>query len=130
MSRAHYRYPRNWTLEVDRGPYSFGFAYSSSPFAYAGPPRYLRYLLSMDVTRDELNALMRLVQDLHDLYRGYPTVSSCYGSSLRVTGIEVTEAEARRMTQPGNDPLEILLGTFPECGYRLVAVDDPLVFGS
>lgn len=131
MSRIHRRYPRNWTLDMVRdSPYG-GYPSSAFAFALAGPPRYL---LAMDVTWDGMQSLLQLIEDRHDAYRGYPVFSHNHehrsqGYYVRVTGIEVTEAEARRMTQPGTDPLEVLLGTFPECGYRLTAIPDPLVFG-
>lgn len=124
MSRYHS--PRVWTLDMKREPYWSAYTAMGSPFAYAGPPRYL---LSMDVTIDQMQELLRLVEGRHDPYRGYPSfIHHMTTSYVRVTGIEVTEAEARRITQ-GADPLEVLLGTFPECGYRLVAVPDPLLGG-
>lgn len=117
MSRIHRRGEyRDWSLEAVRPEYY----YSLSPSF----PVAVRYRLSVSVfSRDEAQQLIDAVTD-----RCCPSVRTGLGSDIRIEGIEVTEAEARRITN-GEDPVEVLLGTFPDCGYRLVAVPDPLLGG-
>ena len=53
------------------------------------------------------------------------------GISLEVSGIFLSEDEMRDITL-GAHPVDVILrreGPFPDCGYRLVAVADPLLTG-
>jgi hypothetical protein len=131
MSRIHRRDARgDWALEVKRDyPY---WRYShppSSPFAPLP-----RYLLSVQVTRGQMQ---QLPGSPGWERRGCPSweygYRPGYGYSrdelLTVKDIEVTEEEANRIAN-GVHPLDVLLPAWPECGYRLVAVPDPLAGGA
>jgi hypothetical protein len=125
LSRFHGRRPRDWTIEVRRG-------YTSALWTV---PVRDTYLLSMTMTPAEARQLMNtLTHDRRDgtyVYRGSPTVSVSYQAAVelvRVSDIEVTEAEALRVIRnQGDDPLDVVLGpSFPACGYRLHVVIDQL----
>lgn len=122
MSRLHGRSPRDWTINMDRDA---GFG---APWGSLWSPAPPRYTLSLLLTRDEVNQLLDVVGSRHDGFRGYPSYMSAGASTLvRVSGLEITEEEARWIAQYHEDPLAVLLGAWPECGYRLHAVPDPLL---
>lgn len=59
------------------------------------------------------------------IVRGH-TVHAGGNDLVRVENIEITAAEASRISN-GEHPRDVLL--FPECGYRMAILPDPLVTG-
>lgn len=83
-----------------------------------------QFLLSLSLTT-------RQVQQLTDsgINRGLVFESGlrCVGW-VYVKNIELTQAEAEQVAH-GTDPRDVLFPARPACGYRLVAVPDPLLGG-
>jgi hypothetical protein len=108
----------DWVLESRYDSYSY--AYASH---WAAPSLAMRYLLSVALTHEQANGLMsRQAERLS----GAHVTTHHYDNLVLVKGIELTAAEAGQL-RSGTSPLDILFPVWPELGYRLVAVPDPLV---
>lgn len=102
----------DWTLECH---------YDYSPYGLPGPPQYL---LSIRLTTAQTQQLLN-----EGAVRGCPSFRLCIGDGdnrLYAKGIELTQAEALAISG-GASPLDVLFPVWADCGYRLVAVTDPLL---
>jgi hypothetical protein len=119
MSRIHGRSPRDWTLEVHRDDYSFRWS-----AGWPGPGA-VRFTLSMRMTPDEANQLVDVMNHRPVAFHSPVSFGWAYDAGdilMQVHGLELTEDEARRIAHGHEDPLDVLAGPVPACGYRLRAV--------
>lgn len=119
MGRIHGCSPCEWTIDFD---YDFG---TPTPIGYGHYyPRERRYHLSLRLTYDQARALLVSSTSAD---RGCPLFERALGGELlNVTGIRITERESVAIRN-GTNPVDVLgIDPWPECGWRLAVVPDPL----
>ncbi len=114
---ARGRTPCDWTLQVEPDPYSFGRS--------GWWPAAAQYRLT--VTLDVTQANQLLESDRGRGYLAWTFSMRAAQVAVEVSGIELSAEEAARVAQ-GDNVLDVLLGqAWPELGYTLRAVPDPLL---